>query len=129
MKNIVCKMLKIYVPYSGLDWMNYRLVKEDISFHHIKKKVDGGKKSIENGAILQGNTSHPYLHLIENIDIDTYLELNEIFKDINMQKHEPTLMQRGIVEDILLTFEKEHRWDKDRDGNLLIRSKYLKRWE
>ena len=122
-------MLKIYVPYSGLDWMNYRLVKEDISFHHIKKKVEGGKKSIENGAILQGNTSHPYLHLIENIDIDTYLELNEIFKDINMQKHEPTLMQRGIVEDILLTFEKEHRWDKDRDGNLLIRSKYLKRWE
>ena len=122
-------MLKIYVPYSGLDWMNYRIVREDISYHHIKKKVDGGKKTIENGAILQKNTSHPYLHLIETIDIDTYLQLNEIFKDINMQKHEPTLMQRGIVEDILLTFEKEHRWDKDRDGMLLIRSKYLKRWE
>lgn len=122
-------MLKIYVPYSGLDWMNYRLTREDISYHHIKKKVDGGKKTIENGAILQKNTSHPYLHLIETIDIDTYLQLNEILKDINMQKHEPTLMQRGIVEDILLTFEKEHRWDKDRDGMLLIRAKYLKRWE
>lgn len=128
LKNIVCKMLKIYVPYSNLDWMNYKLVKENISFHHIKKKVDGGKKVIENGAILQNNTSHPYLHLIEIIDINTYLELNNIFKDINSQKHEPTLMQRGIVEDILLTFEEKHRWDKDRDGNLLIKRKYLKRW-
>ena len=129
MKNVVCNMLKIYVPYSGFDWMNYRLVKDDISYHHITKKSDGGKKTIENGALLQSTTSHPYLHLIENVDIDTYLALNDVFKDINMQKHEPTLMQRGIIEDILLRFEEEHRWDKDRNGMLLIRAKYLKRWE
>ena len=128
MKNVVCKMLKIYVPYSGLDWMNYRLVREDVTYHHIVKKADGGKKDINNGALLMP-TGHQYLHLIENMDIDTYVELNEFLKDVNMQKHEPTLMQRGIIEDILLNFEKEHRWDKDRDGNLLIRAKYLRRWE
>jgi hypothetical protein len=121
-------MLKIYVPESGLDWMNYKIVRENVAFHHIVKKAEGGKKGIENGAILQANTSHPYLHLIEYVDIDTYIELNSIFKIVNMQGKEPTLMQRGVIEDLLLRFEEEHRWDKGRDGELLIKRKYLKRW-
>lgn len=127
MKNIIGKMLKIYVPYSGLDWMNYRLVKEDITFHHCKKKSDGGKKEIGNGALLMP-VGHQYLHLIESMDIDTYLELNSIFKIINMQEKEPTLMQRGVIEDILLSFEDIHRWDKNKNGELLIKRKYLSRW-
>ena len=127
LKNVIYKMLKIYIPDSNLDWMNYKLVKENISFHHIKKKAEGGKKDINNGALLMP-VAHQYLHLIETLDIDTYLELNEILKDINMQKHEPTLMQRQLIENILLEFEKQHKWDKDRDGNLLIKRKYLKRW-
>ena len=121
-------MLKIYKPLSGLDWMNYRIVRENVAFHHIVKKAEGGKRKIDNGAILQSNTSHPYLHLIEYVDIDTYIELNEMFKEINMQGKEPTLMQRGVIEDILLSFEEIHRWDKSRDGGLLIKRKYLKRW-
>ena len=128
MKNITGKMLNIYVPYSGLDWMNYRLVKEDLSFHHIKKRVDGGKKIIENGAILQSKNSHPYLHLIEYIDIQTYIALNEVFKIINMQGSEPTIMQRDVIESILQLFEKEHKWDKNRNGEILIKRKYLDRW-
>ena len=127
MKNVVYKMLKIYVPYSNLDWMNYKLVKEDLSFHHIKKRVDGGKKTIENGAILQ-SVSHSYLHLIEHIDIQTYMALNEIFKVVNEQKHEPTVLQRDMIESILQLFEKNHKWDKNRDGEVLIKYKYLKRW-
>ena len=128
MKHIVREMLKIYVPESGLDWMNYRIVRENVAFHHIVKKAEGGKRRIDNGAILQSNTSHPYLHLIEHVDIDTYIELNEMFRKINMQGKEPTLMQRGVIEDILLSFEEIHRWDKGRDGELLIKRKYLKRW-
>lgn len=129
MKHIVREMLKIYVPESGLDWMNYKIVRDNVAFHHIIKKAEGGKRRIENGAILQANTSHPYLHLIEYVDIDTYIELNSIFKIVNMQGKEPTLMQRGVIEDLLLRFEEEHRWDKGRDGELLIKRKYLKRWE
>lgn len=128
MKHIVREMLKIYVPESGLDWMNYKIVRDNVAFHHIIKKAEGGKRRIENGAILQANTSHPYLHLIEYVDIDTYIELNSIFKIVNMQGKEPTLMQRGVIEDLLLRFEEEHRWDKGRDGELLIKRKYLKRW-
>lgn len=128
MKNITGKMLKIYVPVSGLDWMNYRLVKEEVTFHHIQKKSDGGKKEINNGALIMP-VGHQYLHLIEYLDIDTYLELNSIFKIVNMQGKEPTLTQRGVIEDLLLSFEDIHRWDKNSNGELIIKRKYLKRWQ
>lgn len=127
MKNITGKMLKIYVPSSNLDWMNYRLVKEEVTFHHIKKKSDGGKKEINNGALIMP-VGHQYLHLIEHLDIDTYLELNSIFKIVNMQGKEPTLTQRGVIEDLLLSFEDIHKWDKNSNGELIIKRKYLKRW-
>lgn len=127
MKNITGKMLKIYVPVSRLDWMNYHLVKEEVTFHHIKKKSDGGKKEINNGALIMP-VGHQYLHLIEYLDIDTYLELNSIFKIVNMQGKEPTLTQRGVIEDLLLSFEDIHKWDKNSNGELIIKRKYLKRW-
>ena len=128
MKNIMRDMLKIYVPVSGLDWLNYKLVKEDLSFHHIVKKCDKGKKRIENGAILQSNNSHPYLHLIETMDIETYIALNEIFLEVNKQKREPDISQRYRIEEILQLFENKHRWDKGCNGNILIKKKYLDRW-
>lgn len=128
MKSITREMLKIYKPVSNLDWLNYKIVsKTDLTFHHIQKKCDGGKQEISNGALLLGNSAHPYLHLIEYKDIDTYITINNIFRFINDQKHEPTTEQRQIIEYLLLQFEKEHRWDKGSKGKLLIQRKYLDR--
>lgn len=120
-------MLKIYKPYSSLDWMNYKLVKKDVTFHHIQKRCDGGRLEINNGGLLMPN-SHVYLHLIEFLDLDTYLALNEIFKDVNSQGYEPEYEQRLIIESLLSSFELVHRWDKGSKGKLLIKRKYLERW-
>lgn len=120
-------MLEIYKPVSGLDWMNYKLVRKDITFHHIIKRSSGGRRDIDNGALLMGSTAHPYLHIIEYKDIETYNALNKIFKFINQQKHEPTIEQREIIEYLLQEFEYKHRWDKSSKGNLLIKQKYLER--
>ena len=127
MKKVVRDMLKIYKPYSSLDWMNYKLVKKDVTFHHIQKRCDGGRLEINNGGLLMPN-SHAYLHLIEFLDLDTYLSLNEIFKDVNSQGYEPEYEQRLIIESLLSTFESVHRWDKGSKGKLLIKRKYLERW-
>ena len=126
MKKIVKKMLKIYIPYSNLDWLNYKLVKESLTAHHIIKRCDGGKLEWNNIAILN-DVSHQYLHLIECLDINTYDELNKMFKFINQQREEPTEEQRQIIEYLLCDFEKEHRWDKGSNGKLLLQYKYLKR--
>ena len=124
--NIKQEMLKIYKPVSHLDWMNYKLVKDEVSYHHIIKSCNGGKKSVENGALLMP-IAHQYLHLIENMEIETYVRLNEMFRQINAQRSEPTPEQRAMIEYILEVFENVHRWDKGNKGKILIQKKYLKR--
>jgi hypothetical protein len=126
MGQIIKDMLQIYKPISNLDWMNYKLVKSDVSYHHIHKKADGGKRTIENGCLLMPS-AHQYLHLIECIDYDTYIRLNGIFKQVNSQRCEPTREQRELIEYLLQEFEKVHRWDKGNKGKLLIQRKYYQR--
>ena len=120
-------MLKVYKPISNLDWLNYRIIRKcDLTYHHIVKKCDGGDNSISNGALLLP-TPHQYLHLIENLDIEIYIKLNEIFKIINKQGYEPTLEQRRLIEYLLQEFELIHKWDKGPKGKILVQKKYLKR--
>ena len=126
METVTKKMLKIYVPYSNLDWLNYKLIKKDLTFHHLLKRENGGREIIENGALLMP-VAHQYLHIIEYKDIETYTAINKLFMYINKQKEEPTLEQRLILEYLLVEFEKVHKEDKTSKGKLLIKHKYLER--
>lgn len=126
MDKIKREMLRIYEPISNLDWMNYKLVKKDITYHHRIKRSSGGKRTIENGALLMP-VAHEYLHLIEFRDIETYELINNLFRVVNEQGHEPTYEQRLAVEYLLREFESVHRWDKGRKGKLLLQRKYLRR--
>jgi len=126
MNRVTKEMLKIYKPLSNLDWMNYHLVRKDVTFHHIQKHENGGKRTIENGALLMP-VAHQYLHLIEFKDINTYVAINKLFKFINEQKHEPTVEQRMLIEYLLCEFERVHKWDKGSKGKLLLQRKYLER--
>lgn len=125
------EMINYYYPYSGLDWLNYRIKDmeefSDITYHHIIPKRLHSKKDISNGALLT-SVSHQYLHLIEKIEIATFEDLNKILKDINKQKKEPYQYQREDIENLFQEFEDRHRWEKNKEGNLLIKKKYLKRW-
>lgn len=127
MNKTTIEMLKIYKPYSNLDWLNYRLVREQATFHHIEKREDGGKMVISNGCILMPNP-HRYLHIIECKDIKTYTTLNKMFKIINNQRYEPTRDQREIMECLLQDFEYHHSDDRNARGKLLIKEEYRKRY-
>lgn len=126
MNKITKEMLKIYKPISNLDWMNYKLVKKDVTRHHIIKKEDGGKLEINNLALLMP-IPHQYLHLIECKDIDTYIAINKIFKVINNQQHEPNKDQREIIEYLLQDFEYHNRNERNSKGKLIIQKKYKDR--
>lgn len=127
MNKTTIEMLKIYKPYSNLDWLNYRLVREQATFHHIEKREDGGKQIITNGAILMP-IPHQYLHIIECKDIKTYTTLNKMFRIINNQRYEPNKEQREIVECLLQDFEYHHSDDRNAKGKLLIKDEYRKRY-
>ena len=127
MKPITKEMLTIYKPLSNLDWMNYKLVENKLTNHHIIKREDGGTLKIHNIALLMP-IAHSYLHVIEYKDIKTYDAINKIFRYINNQRQEPTQEQRELIEYLLLEFEQEHKEDKNSKGKLLIRKPYLDRW-
>lgn len=126
MRRITNEMLKIYIPSSNLDWLNYSLIKKDVTYHHIQKRENNGKRTIENGALLMP-IAHQYLHLIEYKDIKTYNAINKIFRYVNNQRYEPTIEQRQLIEYLLSEFERIHKWDKGSKGRLLIQKKYLER--
>ena len=106
------------------DWMNYRIVRDDLTYHHIIKRCDGGRETIDNGALLM-KVPHEYLHLIEFKDFKSYKHLNQVFRLINDQRHDPTPEQRETVEYILQEFEYRHRNDRNSKGKRLIKDKYL----
>ena len=127
MKKITREMLKIYKPYSGLDWMNYKIVKRDMTAHHIIKREDGGKMQIDNIAPLM-LIAHQYLHLIECKEIDIYRDINKVFRKVNEQGYEPTKEQREIIEYLLKEFELAHCNDKTKKGKRLLKYSYLHRF-
>ena len=103
MKNIKEEMIKIYNTYK-LDWMNYIIINNDLTYHHIIKIEEGGKTTIDNGALLT-QRAHNYLNIIEKTDIDIYNRINKILKEINNNKSEPTIVQRQKIDLLLFEFE------------------------
>ena len=127
MRHLVMEMKHIW-KVNEVDWMGYSLKKGDsLSFHHIVKKENHGKFEIDNGALLNNNTSHPYLHLIETKDLDLYIYLNNLLKNINSQREYPTRQQLLAIDSILKQFEREHCSDKNSKGKLLIKKEFYDR--
>ncbi len=90
----------IYNP-DGFDWMNFKLTKENpATFHHIKEKRDGGKKTIENGAILS-SFAHQLLNILDLFCPDAYNDLQNVFIKINGSGEPPTIEIMQEIDDIL----------------------------
>lgn len=51
----------------------------ELNYHHLHKKCDGGKETVENGAIISRGP-HTWLHSLEESDIQQYRDLNEALK-------------------------------------------------
>lgn len=128
MKKIKITMINAY-KMDKMDWMGYYLVGNDIfTYHHIKKKENGGLLTFNNGAILT-SIAHPYLHVIEYKDLDMYKYINLILQNINYQGYMPTLEQLRIIDNVLKQFEREHSGEINHKGRYLIKEEYVSRRE
>jgi hypothetical protein len=125
MKPVTRELIYLYHPRE-IDWMGYELRSiTDLTYHHIVKKEHGGKLTLDNGALLRGDTAHEYLHIIEGKDLDMYIYINNLLKTINTQGYNPTKRQLLAVRAILEQFEREHCSDRTSKGKPLIRTKYI----
>ncbi len=135
MKSVTEEMIRQYkIMKLGYDFMGYEVSqKKYLSFHHLiipRRNCtrlglgDGYYKW--NGAILVQETSHEYLHIIENKDYDMFLAITSEMIDENVKGRidKDNLLK---IRDILLQFEKEHINDKTRKGKKIIKEDYLTR--
>lgn len=114
-------MLRLW-KVETMDWLGYDNL-ERYSYHHIKKKSDGGKTTIENGAILH-QSSHQYLHTIEFYDLERYIFLNNILKAINKQRNMPSIEQLKEIKLVLLGFQNEFESKLSSRNKLIIKNEY-----
>ena len=127
MKPVTREMIKIW-KMKDVDWMGYKLQKRDtFTFHHlIVPAREGGLYSINNGAILCGRTSHPYLHVIERIDYDRFLYITSLLIEINtLGRLDINVIKK--IDSCLKYFEKEHINDRTKNKKRVIKPEYLRR--
>ena len=132
MKAVTREMVRLYnLRKLGYDFMGYNIHNvEKLRFHHLiipkrdcKKEGLGDGYYMWNGAILVQETSHDYLHIIERLDRDMFLEITKLMIEQNKNEKLDLESLRRIRE-ILLAFEREHASDTTNKGKKLIKRQY-----
>ena len=135
MREITKLMIKEYkLMKLGYDFMGYDITnKSNLSFHHLIvphrncKAMGLGEGYLEwNGAILNQNTSHDYLHLIEAKDLDMFMAITSEMIDQNI-KGRLDIENLRRIRDILECFEREHSNNRSKKGKVLIKQEYMRR--
>lgn len=126
MKEITITMINLF-KIEEVDFMGYSINKSTLSYHHlIVPRRLGGPETIDNGAILNRLTSHPYLHIIENRDPEIFFLVTSEMVDENI-KRKIDLENLRKINDLLNTFESEFCSSLTRKGKPLIKEEYTKR--
>lgn len=110
------------------DFMGYEFQRSNqLSFHHlIVPRRNGGPMTFENGAILRQRTSHDYLHIIEQYDLDMFAAITSEMIDQNIKGYLDWENLKAI-DDILRQFEKEYRGKRNAKGKPIIREEYVEK--
>lgn len=132
MKQITKEMIKIYhLKPLKYDFMGYTFNRvNELSFHHLivprkdcQKRGLGNGYLMWNGAILNQDTAHNYLHLIERIDKELFFRITKCMIEENINK-KIDIDNLKRIREILLYFEEEYKEERDRNGKLLIKEPY-----
>lgn len=135
MREVTKIMIKKYALMKlKYDFMGYQFDRSNqLSFHHLivprrlcKEKGLGEGYLEWNGSILRQNTSHDYLHIIEQYDYDRFLALTSEMIDENVKGHLDWENLKAI-DDILYGFEREYMDQRNNKGKHIIRPEYTKR--
>ena len=128
MREITKEMIKLYnIKKLGYDFMGYTFRNiNELSFHHLivphrdcKREGLGEGYLLWNGAILKQDTSHEYLHTIERIDREVFLQITKEMVDEN-NKRKIDIENLKRVRELLLYFEEKYKDIENKQGKKLI---------
>lgn len=133
MREITKEMIKLYdIKKLGYDFMGYTFRNiNELSFHHLivphrdcKREGLGEGYLLWNGAILKQDTSHEYLHMIERIDREVFLQITKEMVDEN-NKRKIDIENLKRIRELLLYFEEKYKDIENKQGKKLIKQKYI----
>lgn len=123
MKPIVRKMINEF-ELDEIDFMGYLFKNSNASFHHlIIPKKENGPTTIENGAVLNRNNSHPYLHLIGNFEPELFRLITKEMVEENRKGH-LDIENLKEIRRILKEFEQMHKSETDPIRRILTKKHY-----
>ena len=119
---------RLYKTYKleelGYDFLGYTFNnKKDLSTHHIIPRHSGGQTKKNNLCILNRNTSHNYIHLIEDYDYKIFLQVSKYLME-QVKKGRIDIEELKRINELLLFFEDKYKKEQSRNGELLIREEY-----
>lgn len=119
---------KLYTKFDletlGYDFMGFQFnTKKDLSTHHIIPRHQGGQTKKDNLCVLNRNTSHNYIHLIEDYDYKVFLQISRcLMEQVKMGKI--SIGEINTINELLCFFEDKFKDAESRNGDLLIKPEY-----
>lgn len=110
----------------GYDFMGYTFDdKKEISYHHIQPRHYKGKTTYENGALLNRNTSHNYIHIIEEYEFQLFIELSQEL----IAEHKDGITKEHLlaIRQMLEFFEQKYKEQYTKRGILIVKEEYVRR--
>lgn len=133
MRDITREMIKEFnIKKLGYDFMGYTFKRpEELSFHHLvvphrdcKAASLGEGYLFWNGAVLNQDTAHDYLHIIERTERELFLRITKYMIEMNTN-HKIDKDNLLRIREILLLFEDRHKYDENKKGKKLIRKTFI----
>lgn len=122
---------RLYREYNleeiGHDFMGYGFnSKRELSTHHIIPRNSGGQTKKNNLCILNRDTAHNYIHLIEDYDYKVFLQVSKhLMEQVKMGKIDMDEIKR--INELLCFFEDKFGKEETRNGNPLIKPEFKTR--
>lgn len=119
---------RLYKEYelekNNYDFMGYTFKdKRELSTHHIKPRFLGGETKHNNLCILNRNTSHNYIHLIQDYDYKVFLQISKcLIQQVQLGKID--INELNKIDELLSFFEEKFKDEETKNGNLLIKPEY-----
>jgi hypothetical protein len=110
-----------------MDFMGYGFgSKKELSTHHIIPRKSGGQTKKNNLCILNRNTSHNYIHLIEDTDYKYFTRISAYLME-QVKKGQISKEEILKIYELLESFEKKYKNRESKSGGVLIKEEYKQR--
>jgi len=130
MDAVLSQLIKIFEP-KNVDWMGYKVTKQNpYTYHHIKEKRKGGKATIDNGAILS-RQAHDHLNYLELYVPDAYNDWQNLFRYFNALKRPLTEKEHELIEKISYyeTLYEERKYPRKINKKTKLKQKGKRKWK